>query len=84
MAIDRDTVIEQLKKMFDRVTDGRVEADMVSESASVTEDLGLDSLDLLEMRFEMESTWDLTVSDDEATQLRTVADVVDLVVSKAA
>jgi acyl carrier protein len=84
MAVARADVIDQLHGIFDQVTDGRVDAKQIQESSHLYDDLGLTSLDLLELRFEMESTWNVTVSDEEGQQIRTVGDVIDLIVARAA
>ncbi len=43
------------------------------------EDLGADSLDLVEMIFDVEQAFAIEVPDGEAVKLRTVADAVDYV-----
>ena len=81
LTADRSAIIDQLKSMFVRVKEGEVDLSKVDETATFAEDLGMDSLDLLELRFEMESKWGLTLTDEEALQLKSVRDVVDLVLS---
>jgi acyl carrier protein len=80
---DRATVIQQLREVFDRVTDGRIDAAQITEQAHIFNDLGLKSLELLELRFEMETVWHIKLADGEAQQLGTVKDVVDLIVARA-
>lgn len=80
---DRSQIIEQLCDVLDRVTDGRLDSSSIREEARILQDLGLTSLQLLELRFELESVWDVSVSDDDAQGLRTVSDVVTLIASKA-
>lgn len=48
------------------------------------EDLEADSLDLVELLLEMEKHYGFKVSDDEAAEILTVADAVDLILRKAA
>jgi len=48
------------------------------------EDLEADSLDLVELLLEMEKQYGFKVSDDEAAEIITVADAVDLILRKAA
>lgn len=45
--------------------------------ASFLDDLGADSLDLVELIMEMEETFDLEVADEELEKIRTVQDVID-------
>ena len=81
--VDRVTVIEQLRDVFDRVTDGRIDLTSITEQAHVFDDLELRSLELLELRFELESVWRIKLEDGEAQRLGTVSDVVDLIVRRA-
>jgi acyl carrier protein len=57
--------------------------DRPTEDARIIEDIGLASLDLLELRFELETAWNAKIPDEEAVSLRTVADVVDVVLKKS-
>ena len=82
LTADRSAIVDQLKSMFVRVKEGEVDLTKVDETATFAEDLGMDSLDLLELRFEMESKWGITMSDEEALQLKSVRDVVDLVLAR--
>ena len=49
------------------------EADVVPE-ASFTNDLGADSLDTVELIMEFEKTFNITIPDDKAEKISTVAD----------
>lgn len=51
------------------------EADVVPE-ASFTNDLGADSLDTVELIMEFEKTFDITIPDDKAEKISTVADAI--------
>jgi len=61
-----------------------VEADKVTRDASFREDLGADSLDLVELIMEFEERFGATISDEEAQQLTTVGQVVDYVEKRKA
>jgi acyl carrier protein len=45
--------------------------------ASFIDDLGADSLDLVELIMEMEETFDVQIADNELEKIRTVKDVLD-------
>lgn len=51
--------------------------------ASLFEDLGLDSLDLIELSMDIEDRFAIQVSDDELRSVVTVADVVALIEKKS-
>jgi len=50
--------------------------------ASFIDDLGADSLDLVELIMEMEETFGLTIADSELEKIRTIKDVIDFLRSK--
>ncbi len=45
--------------------------------ASFIDDLGADSLDLVELIMEMEETFNIQIADNELEKLRTIKDVLD-------
>jgi acyl carrier protein len=50
--------------------------------ASFIDDLGADSLDLVELIMEMEETFNIQVADEELEKIRTVQDVIDFLRQK--
>jgi acyl carrier protein len=52
------------------------ESDVTSD-ASITNDLGADSLDTVELIMEFEKEFDLTIPDEEAEEIATVGDAID-------
>ena len=42
----------------------------------IVEDVGADSLDIVEMLMNLEETYGITIPDDDAMQLKTVGDLV--------
>lgn len=53
-----------------------VNASEVTPEASLTQDLGLDSLDTVELIMEFEKEFGITIPDDKAEGIKTVADAV--------
>jgi acyl carrier protein len=56
----------------------------ISEDSRLEGDLEADSLDLVELLLEMEQRYGFKVSDEEAAEIETVGDAVDLILRKAA
>jgi len=50
--------------------------------ASTLDDLGLDSLDTIEIVMELEHDFEIDIGDDEIKSFNTVKDIIDLVESK--
>jgi len=51
-----------------------VDAEQVTPEASFTDDLGADSLALVELIMEFEDKFDIQIPDEEAEKIRTVGD----------
>lgn len=60
-----------------------VEQSAIVDSASFSDDLGLDSLDVLETFMALEKEFNLKISDDDAEKLRTVGSVIDYITTHA-
>ncbi len=56
--------------------------EQIKPEASFVDDLGADSLDLVELVMAMEEEFGMEVPDEEAEKLRTVKDVIDYVKQK--
>ena len=52
-------------------------------NAKLVDDLGADSLDVVELITEIEDEFGIVISEDEAEKLVTVGDVIDFVAEKA-
>ncbi len=50
--------------------------------ASFIDDLGADSLDLVELIMEMEEAFGIEIADEELEKIRTIKDVIDFLKSK--
>lgn len=62
----KNIIVEQLN----------VDADAVKPEATFIEDLGADSLDIVELVMTMEEEFDLEIPDEDAEKIKTVGDVV--------
>jgi acyl carrier protein len=61
----KDIIVEQLG----------VDPEKVKAEASFIDDLGADSLDIVELVMAMEEEFDLEIPDEDAEKLKTVSDV---------
>lgn len=73
--------------MFDRVKNMIAEqlylsADDVKEDSRFVDDLGADSLDVVQMLIAMEKEFGITFDDDEIADIKTVKDAIDLIEKK--
>jgi acyl carrier protein len=59
-----------------------VDPERVKLEASFIDDLGADSLDIVELVMAMEEEFDIEIPDEDAEKLRTVQDVVKYLESK--
>ena len=57
-------------------------AEQLVPEARLVEDLGLDSLDAVELAISVERKFDIEVPEEELTKLKTMADMVALVESR--
>lgn len=53
-----------------------VEAERIRPDARLVEDLGIDSLDRIELVFELESAFGIEIPDQAVAQVQTVEDIV--------
>ncbi|MFD1426593.1 acyl carrier protein [Kroppenstedtia sanguinis] len=73
--------LDQVKRIIvDRLG---VDASEVTLEASIKDDLGADSLDVMDMILELEDEFSMEISDEEAEKINTVKDIVTYIESRA-
>lgn len=70
----RSIIVEQLGVSMEEVT----------PEASFIEDLGADSLDIVELIMALEEEYDMEIPDEDAEKIQTVEDVISYVQGKQA
>jgi len=65
----RELVAEQLN----------ISKDEVTEASNIIEDLGADSLDVIEMLMTLEEEYGITIPDDKIGQIKTIGQIVALI-----
>ncbi len=69
---------EMQKKVVDIIANQLgVDKEMVTPEANVVDDLGADSLDVVELVMALEEAFDLEIPDEEAEKIRTVKDIFE-------
>lgn len=81
---DPQEALAQVKKFLKRIKHDQLDPEQIRPEARFVEDLGLDSLDLMEVRFDIESTWQVSIDDAQAAELKTIGDIISLVQSAQA
>lgn len=59
-----------------------IDKEKITPDSDVVKDLGADSLDVVQMLMAMEEEYGITVSEDDAANLRTVSDIVAILEKK--
>lgn len=78
--MNKEEVMKKLKGLvMDRL---QVEEEQIKPEASFTDDLGADSLDLVEFIMGIEEEFDVEIPDDDAEKLKTVGEALDYVMAK--
>lgn len=68
-----DKVVEIIARQLN------IDDDIIDENTKIMEDLGADSLDIVEMLMVMEDSFGITVPDEDIEDLITVSDVVEYI-----
>ena len=56
-----------------------VNKEQVTRSTNFIEDIGADSLDIVELIMELEEEFDIQIPDDQAEKIKTVGEAVDVI-----
>lgn len=70
-------VIDEVKDMLSKQL--RIDIDEIHDDSNIMEDLGVDSIDLVELLMGIEEKLGIVVSDEDAANLKTVKDVADYI-----
>ncbi|WLF78215.1 mitochondrial acyl carrier protein [Lodderomyces elongisporus] len=82
-ALQRDDAKERIIELlegFDKVEPEK--AKTITESSSFVQDLGLDSLDVVEVVMELEHEFNIQIPDNEADSIKTVGQAIDYIMAQ--
>jgi len=82
MSLDRDQVMTKVREHL--AAELEVGAGEIEAQTRFREDLDADSLDLYELVMELEDTYGVSVSEQDAARIETVGDAVDFVLARVA
>ena len=74
-------MLEKIKELLAKQL--RIDINTIEDDANIIEDLGADSLDVVEMLMAIEDNLGVIISDDDAVKLKTVRDVADYIEATA-
>jgi acyl carrier protein len=80
MTLSRDEVMAKVREHLS--TELEVDPQKISDSTNFKHDLDADSLDLYELVMELEDSYGIAVSEEEASRIETVGDAVDFVLGR--
>ncbi len=80
--------MEELTMIFEKLKDIiaeqlSVEADEVTLEANIQDDLGADSLDIVDLITTIEDEFDISIPDEAVEEIKTVGDIVNYVEKNA-
>ncbi|MER3413997.1 MAG: acyl carrier protein [Armatimonadota bacterium] len=78
--MDRNEIFEKVKKAVVEQLDVREEE--ITEESTFVQDLGADSLEVVEIVMALEEAFNIEIPDDEVDQIKTVGDAVQFIESK--
>ena len=73
-------IFEQVKKILCDQLD--LEEEQVNEDSEVIDDLGADSLDIVDLVMTLEDEFDIEIPDDQVEKIKTVGDIVKFIEEK--
>ena len=79
--MNQEEIFEKVKKII--VEQLGVAATSVTMEASFIDDLGADSLDIVELIMALEEEFDMEIPDEDAEKIVSVSDVVDYIKDNA-
>lgn len=75
--LEDNMAIDKIKKLL--AAQLNISEDKIKSDSNLVEDLGADSLDMVEMLMTLEDQFGVTISDEEALKIKTVEDIAKFI-----
>ncbi|MGB9638370.1 MAG: acyl carrier protein [bacterium] len=79
--MSRQEIFEKVKKIL--IEKLSVNESDIKEDSSLVDDLGVDSLDLVELLMKFEEEFKIEISEEESQKILTIKDILDFIEEKA-
>ena len=73
-------VFDKVKELISEQLD--VKADDITEASNIQDDLGADSLDVVDLVMALEDEFDVEIPEDQVENIKTVGDIVKFIEDK--
>ena len=73
-------VFDKVKELISEQLD--VKADDITEASNIQDDLGADSLDVVDLVMALEDEFDVEIHEDQVVNIKTVGDIVKFIEDK--
>ncbi len=74
-------ILDTLKSILEAQLD--IDPESITEDTNIMDDLGADSLDVVELMMTVEEEFDITINESDAQNFKTVGDVVNYIEANA-
>lgn len=82
MAMTRENIAEEIKKLISESLS--TDINEIKEDSKFVDDLGADSLDIVELVMSMENKFDIEIPDEDAQKIKTVGEAIDYISQRVA
>jgi len=80
--MEREQISKKLIEIASAYVRDRTRLDAITEDSRLLQELGINSLDLIDILLEVETTFDITIEGSEADSLNRVGNALDLIEQK--
>jgi acyl carrier protein len=75
----KEEILARIQEMIAETLE--IDGSTVTENTSIIDDLGADSISIMEFTLALEDEFNIEISDEDAENIRTIGDVVEYVAS---